>query len=1090
MTSVHDMTRGPGLLAGLTDAQREATVHDAGPLIVLAGPGTGKTRVIERRLAWAVGERGVEPERALALTFTVKAAEEMRARVRALLGESIAARLQVRTFNGLGWTLLRRFADVLGLPTRVTLIDAVQHRRLIRDVIVDMGLFARARGVGLDTLADELACSFDTMSELALEPGPLASSAAEALRAAEAARDEAGAAIAQRRADEARAYAEVMRRRHERGWLTYDDQVLLACRVLREHADIASIVRGEVRTVVVDEFQDTNPAQIELLRQLVPPREGARADLCVVGDDDQAIYAFRGADEQAFARFARVWEGARVIELAENFRSGAPVVEIANAIVRRAGKRFRPEKTLRKADASAAPDVRATGVTVSQHSCGAEAVAALLRAAEADGAPGFTWDAHAVIAATHLDLDRVADALRLEGIPFEREVRRTRFDDPGVLDVLAWARWLVNPDAGGSVRRLLVRPPTGFALERAANVERAWRRACEDEGPIPLPAFLARAAPREPAIDALVRRYDALRVEVRSLLGSEAIARIVTGIDAAHADLLPGRARARRVLELLDLVRLARDVQQRLEPPADLHATLAYIDELESLRQVSARRPLGDADDVEFLSEAVPGAGRVRLMTAHAAKGLEFDTVYVVRAGSQHGFGKVREREGWTAPRDLFDPLDDRPEKDRARDEQRRLFYVACTRAKRRLVVLANLPQKPSAGLHMYEELVRGAAPALPIDVRGEDEVVEQAVVAGRIVAPPASGASPPADIDARTPLAELAERLAAAERVRAAGALEQVSRPGVSEGELETARGVLGRSAARLAAIAHAASTGEPPAWHAPADADIAGLAARARREASPVPLGAVLRKMEPPLRLSYSMLEQYTRCGRCFYLRYVLGIEPEQRQEAGLGEVAHQALEQHFGRVRAAEADGRPPPGVDDLLALGRAVYRASLPPRTPADPLVLDQLEAQLRHAAALHDAHANILEIERVVRFEYVSAGVAHAMTAKIDRIDQRPDGSYRVIDYKTGVAWKKLLEPKPDDLQFGVYAMALRSLYGEDVRGCCEYWLLGTGERGRIDLGAINHARVRSTIDKAVAGMLAGEFSRTDDCTGDCVLLPD
>lgn len=1075
------------ILDRLTPAQRDAVVHEGGPLIVLAGPGTGKTRVIERRVAWGVVERAIEPERVLAVTFTIKAAGELRERIDGVLGTSLGERVGIHTFNGLGWGLVRRFADVLGLPSRVLLADAVQVDRLIREVVLELDLFRESRGLGLDALSEQLRRAFDAMGNIGLDPQD---AEAEARRALDGAGDDdASRAAAARFADEARAYAEVSRRRLARGWLTYNDQVLLAARLLRRHADAAAIIRSEIACVVVDEFQDTNPGQIEFLRLLCPP--APRADICVVGDDDQAIYAFRGADEQAFRRFANYWQGARVVTLDENFRSGAPVIEAANAIIARAGRRFRDDKVLRKGAASTAPDARLTGVNLRRDLDDAEPIAAMLRVAqrEADaaGVP-FRWDDHAVIAATHDDLARIADALRLEGIPFARETEKTFLQDPGVQDALAWARWIVRASDTGAARRVLVRPPVGLPWEHAVALEKAWAAARARADDVAYDAFLARDAGAHPALAAALPRLERLRADAAALPGSEALLRVMTTSDLAHADLLPGRARSRRVGALVALLRLARQVQTRLDPPGDLGSLLDYIDELAALRAAAPSRGLGDDDAPEFEEQGDSDAGRVRLMTAHASKGLEFDTVYVPRCGSGNGYGKVRERDAWEPPPSLFDPLDSRPPKDHLRDEQRRLFYVACTRAKRRLVILAKLPQKASSGLHLFEELTRGAPPGFPLDLVSADDVLQAAARAGVTLAPAAVGARADAD---REPVDEIGERLSAQERARAAGALDVIARAGVTRAELDDAQGALASAAARLAAIAHVAAHAELPAWCTSPDADIVALAARARRQAADAHAPALLRPMTPPLNLSYSMLEDYIRCARCFYIRHVLRVEPPAREEAGMGELVHQILETHFARVRAADSEGRTPPGVDDLLALARTAYRRSLEDRRPPDPAVLDQLLAQLRTCAeCLHDPASNILELERVVRFPYVCAGHTHTMTAKIDRIDQLPDGEYRVVDYKSGEPWKKLVEPPPDDLQFGVYALALRALFGEDVRGVCEYWLLATGQRGTLPLDKINHAKVGTTIANAVEGMLRGDYPRKNNCQGDCALMPD
>ncbi len=301
----------------LSRDQRAAVEHDGGPLIVLAGPGTGKTRVIVHRVAHMINARGIKPEAIVAATFTVKAAEELRGRLSGLVGAVVAQRVRAGTLHGLGSSMVRRHADMLGLPSRLRMIDPAQSRRVLKAVIEDGKLFTAWRAEGLNALADRLIGMFDAMADRGVVPARALEFAAEYGRSAVG---DAAKVSASMFADSARAYDAYCTRRWERGWLTYADFVLLPIMGLSGAGPVGAATGGMMRTLlrqeytafVVDEFQDCNAGQIEMLRLLA----GQDApDLCVVGDDDQAIYAFRGADERAFERFEKLWPKPRVIAL-------------------------------------------------------------------------------------------------------------------------------------------------------------------------------------------------------------------------------------------------------------------------------------------------------------------------------------------------------------------------------------------------------------------------------------------------------------------------------------------------------------------------------------------------------------------------------------------------------------------------------------------------------------------------------------------------------------------------------------------------------------------------------------------------------
>jgi ATP-dependent helicase/DNAse subunit B len=260
------------------------------------------------------------------------------------------------------------------------------------------------------------------------------------------------------------------------------------------------------------------------------------------------------------------------------------------------------------------------------------------------------------------------------------------------------------------------------------------------------------------------------------------------------------------------------------------------------------------------------------------------------------------------------------------------------------------------------------------------------------------------------------------------------------------------------------------------------------------------LFRPMPAPLRLSYSTISAFTRCPRCFYVTNVLGVRPPESDEIRIGNIAHAALEAFYRAWSSADADGLPLPGRTDLRRFGRAAFRAALDGQSTASEDDLAQLDAQLDVTFdLLHSTQAgakpHVLEIERLITFPYEHAGHRHTFSAKIDRIDQIQEsdtgasGGLRIIDYKSGQDWKSLTEPKADDLQMGIYAMALKSHFPDwDGTGEAQYWLLATGKRGVLDLATLKLDKIRAVINEAITNMLEGNFEKGKSCSGDCEFL--
>jgi DNA helicase-2/ATP-dependent DNA helicase PcrA len=1110
------------ILADLSAVQRRCATHTGAPLLVLAGPGTGKTRVIVHRIAWALSRRNVAPETLLACTFSVRAAEEMRTRVQALVGPAIASRVQVRTIHAYGAGLVRRFADRLGARLGVrlgsrgpTLMDAAQRRRVIREVVEGQGLFRNQRAGGLDALAERLVVAFDALADLGVEPErAVAFAKVERDRAGEGLREEGDddASLAEKVEDlgqTALAYRECLAHAWSRGMLSYADFVTLPFWLLSRDAGALALARAGAREIIVDEFQDCNAANIRLVA-LLAGTQGPGA-LCAVGDDDQAIYSFRGADTHAFRRFASLWPHHVRERLVENRRSGRQIVRVANAIIARSHDRFDAGKLGTPSDN--ASDEPIEFVRLASDHEDAPAIAAMLaRERELARAEGraINWSDFGVLARGHSDLERVSVALSAGAIPWERVVDRGILASPAVQELRAWCEWVVQPDAIPPAALVLTRAPARADAAVVAEWSRAWRAearadaradartvagtgpsATDRAQPPNFPRWLRARLQALPEGDARLRVLHAL--DLRDQLqaasaerdGPAALDAIVQRALAPHVNLLPGRERAQRIAALVAMMRWARDTLPAFDAPGDLRSLLAYWQELEAAdprgdwlkaRQIDAGEdpdPGGEASVRGGPDADAPGeVGRVSLLTAHASKGLEFGTVFVTRVRSPNGFPSSEKPRPWTPPAalawDAPEPIDARQRHD---DEERRMFYVACTRAKRRLVLLAMHTGRPSsARVNFFAELLAEVDKGLrAIVTRSSDLGVGEARAL----------AGPHASLDALEVELRAAAGLAMDSAARAQGARTDL------HDQL--------RLVADGLAMVNAARLGHAPATDGPLAQRVRAILVGERAEHA---TDHAWTRPKPPLRLSYSQVNAFEKCPRCWYVRHVLDLPERASSAAALGNAAHHALEEFYRAWSEADADGGAKPDPSRLVALARAAWVREVAQQGPRgaerdalDSEELGTLEAQMTlFARALHDPKAHVLEVERRIVFPFVVDGVEHRMEAKLDRVDLLPDGGARLVDYKTGSARKDLREPAKGDLQMGIYAMALASEQGEVPAGRAEYWLLSTGEVGAIDLRALDVDKARARVEKAVRTMLSGPYPQGRSCMGGCEVL--
>ncbi len=641
------------LLEGLNPPQRQAVLHEGSPLLIVAGAGSGKTAVLTRRIAYLLAARDVGPGQILAITFTNKAAAEMRERVARLIGARTGLSMWVSTFHSMCVRILRNQAALLpGLNSNFSIYDADDSRRLLLMIGKDMGLDTKRYSPRL--LAN---CISNLKNEL-IDPEQAAANLAMDSDAGDLNR-----IVAQ-------AYAEYQRRLRAANALDFDDLIGETVAVLQRFPQIAQYYRRRFRHILVDEYQDTNHAQYVLVRELagtdsddeVPP-----AELCVVGDADQSIYAFRGATIRNIEDFERDYPDAKTILLEQNYRSSQNILSAANSVIKyNSGRR---EKRLWT---DAGDGELITGYVADNEHDEARFVASEIdRLADgADGSGDITYNDVAVFYRTNNSSRSLEEVFIRAGIPY-KVVGGVRFyERREIRDIVAYLRVLDNPGDAVSMRRILNTPRRGigdraeacvavYAENTGASFADGLQAAAEGR----VPMLNTRS---EKAIAAFVDILDDLRSRLDDDLGDLVEAVLNRTGYRAELEASNDPQDMARLDNLNELVSVAHEFSidlanaEALQDTADEDVpdtgTLAAFLERVSL--------VADADEIPE-----HGAGVVTLMTLHTAKGLEFPIVFVT--GWEDGM--------FPHMRALGDPTE--------LSEERRLAYVGITRARQRLYV-------------------------------------------------------------------------------------------------------------------------------------------------------------------------------------------------------------------------------------------------------------------------------------------------------------------------------------------------------------------------------------------------------------------
>jgi DNA helicase-2/ATP-dependent DNA helicase PcrA len=604
------------LLDDLNPPQRDAVLAGDGPLLVLAGAGSGKTRVIAHRIAYLLGVRKIDPRHVLAVTFTNKAAGEMARRVEALLAPVGIRPPLIATFHSACVRILRQHGEHIGLPRHFTIYDEDDRVALVKECmregeLADRSFTPSAAGHRISYLKNQMIGVQD------------------ALRDARGPWEQKAALV----------YSRYEKRLKETGAADFDDLLLLVVRLFTEVPEVLAYYRALWRHVLVDEYQDTNRAQYRIIRLLTAEHR----NVCVVGDPDQSIYKWRGADLNNILDFEKDFPGTRVVKLEQNYRSTQRILAIAAAVIDH--NLQRKDKTLWTKNAEGEPAAVYRGWDEHEE---ANFVAQGILRSRAEGVP---WDGVAVFYRTNAQSRVLEDALRRARIPYVIVGGVRFYERREIKDTLAWLRLCINPSDDVAFRRAVQAPSRGVGATTLARLDEVAL-----DRTVPL-LTLAAAPPAD------------VRGKARAAL--EDFAAAVSRLSGQRGELSPPA--------FIDLVLQASGYRKALEQDRSPEAE-GRLENLEELVAAAEdfTHAAGEAtleafldsvalmSDVDELKEA---ESRVTLMTLHSAKGLEFPVVFLT--GLEEGV--------FPHARSMNDP--------EQLEEERRLCYVGITRAERRLYV-------------------------------------------------------------------------------------------------------------------------------------------------------------------------------------------------------------------------------------------------------------------------------------------------------------------------------------------------------------------------------------------------------------------
>lgn len=671
-----DHAAGNRFVQGLNPEQRQAVLHDKGPLLILAGAGSGKTRVITHRIAYLISARQVSPWQILAITFTNKAANEMKTRVAELIGD-VSKQMWIGTFHSMLARVLRKHAELIGYSSNYSIIDSDDQKKVVRDILKELNI-----------------------DDKQLAPNQVHSSISNAKNSLIGAEDflrSSGGGYYNEQVS--RVYKLYQQRLKRSDSMDFDDILFYTVELFNQHPEVLAIYQERFNYIMVDEYQDTNGAQYQIVKALA----AAHHNICVVGDDDQSIYSFRGANIRNILDFEKDYRSCTVIKLEQNYRSTETVLSAANAVISN-NKGRKAKKLWTSLPAGEAITFVREDNNFSEARYVADEISRRVRRGD------LAYSDAAVLYRTNAISRNIEQGLREQGIPYRIYGGLRFYDRKEIKDVLAYLRLITQPNDDLSFGRVVNTPKRGIGQ---ASILALSEIAAKEDRPMLEIAARANLYPELSRVSKRLQEFYHLiagfRQEVKkddySLPDFVDLVQNVSGLmqEVVEQQEKGKDVTADRIENMKELLSDAQEFVTNYTPPADID-DLAEFQNMDALldrpieaaeSSISSELSSTDSQAAEevsrlnahislenllnaFMEQAALSSSTdieegdenfVRLMTIHAAKGLEFNLVFLVSAeeGIFPGYRSIGDAEQL--------------------EEERRLAYVAITRAKKKLYI-------------------------------------------------------------------------------------------------------------------------------------------------------------------------------------------------------------------------------------------------------------------------------------------------------------------------------------------------------------------------------------------------------------------